>query len=147
MTTKFFCNQCDVATLKIFSLEAGNLNFAKRMNNFGEGVFARLAAMKQKKISAGEKVFDLSIGAPNIPPPAHVMKVLSDEALKPENYVYAINDTHELLNEAADWYRRRYGVKLDPATEICSLWGSQEGLSHIALTIIDDGDLTLVPDP
>ena len=123
------------------------MKFAKRMNNFGEGVFARLAAMKLEKISAGEDVIDLSIGAPNIPPPAHVMKVLAEEALKPENYVYAITDTRELLNEAADWYRRRYGVEIDPATEVCSLWGSQEGLSHIALTVIDDGDLTLVPDP
>ena len=128
-------------------LEVETLKFAKRMNNFGEGVFARLAAMKLEKISAGEDVIDLSIGAPNIPPPAHVMKVLAEEALKPENYVYAITDTRELLNEAADWYRRRYGVEIDPATEVCSLWGSQEGLSHIALTIIDDGDLTLVPDP
>ena len=123
------------------------MKFAKRMNNFGEGVFARLAAMKLEKISAGEDVIDLSIGAPNIPPPAHVMKVLAEEALKPENYVYAITDTRELRNTAADWYRRRYGVEIDPATEVCSLWGSQEGLSHIALTVIDDGDLTLVPDP
>ena len=123
------------------------MKFARRMNNFGEGIFARLAAMKRKKISAGEEVIYLSVGAPNIPPPAHVMKVLSEEALKPENYVYAVTDTRELLAAAADWYRRRYGVELDPATEICSLWGSQEGLSHIALTLIDDGDLTLVPDP
>ncbi|MBQ4494645.1 MAG: aminotransferase class I/II-fold pyridoxal phosphate-dependent enzyme [Selenomonadaceae bacterium] len=123
------------------------MRFARRMENFGEGVFARLAALKQQKTSAGEKVIDLSIGAPNIPPPAHVMKVLAAEALKPENYVYAVTDTRELLNEAADWYRRRYGVELDPASEICSLYGSQEGLSHIALTLIDDGDLTLVPDP
>ena len=123
------------------------MKFAKRMNNFGEGIFARLAAMKQKKISAGETIIDLSIGAPNIPPPAHVMQKLSQEALKPENYVYAITDTQALLNEASDWYRRRYGVEINPASEVCSLWGSQEGLSHIALTLIDDGDLTLVPDP
>ena len=123
------------------------MKFARRMSNFGEGVFARLAAMKQEKISSGAKVIDLSIGAPNIPPPAHVMKVLSEEALKPENYVYAITDKRELLNEVAEWYRRRYGVEIDPASEVCSLWGSQEGLSHIALTIINDGDLTLVPDP
>ena len=123
------------------------MKFAKRMNNFGEGIFARLAAMKNKKISAGVEVIDLSVGAPNIPPPAHVMKILSEEALKPENYVYAISDTRELLDAASDWYRRRYGVEIDPASEVCSLWGSQEGLSHIALTIIDDGDLTLVPDP
>lgn len=123
------------------------MKFARRMNNFGEGVFARLAAMKREKISSGEAIIDLSIGAPNIPPPAHVMKVLAEEALKAENYVYAITDTRELLNEASNWYRRRYGAEIDPASEVCSLWGSQEGLSHIALTIIDDGDLTLVPDP
>lgn len=123
------------------------MKFANRMKLFGEGVFSRLAAMKQKKISSGARIIDLSIGAPNIPPPAHVMKVLAEESLKPENYVYSITDTRELLNEVAAWYSRRYGVELDPATEICSLWGSQEGLSHIALTIIDDGDLTLVPDP
>ena len=123
------------------------MKFAKRMSNFGEGVFARLAAMKREKISSGAEVIDLSIGAPNIPPPAHVMQVLAQEALKPSNYVYAITDTRELLQEASDWYRRRYGVEIDPATEVCSLWGSQEGLSHIALTLIDEGDLTLVPDP
>ena len=123
------------------------MKFAKRMSNFGEGVFARLAAMKREKISSGAEVIDLSIGAPNIPPPAHVMQVLAQEALKPSNYVYAITDTRELLQEVSDWYRRRYGVEIDPATEICSLWGSQEGLSHIALTLIDEGDLTLVPDP
>ena len=123
------------------------MKFAKRMENFGEGVFARLAALKQRKLATGEQVIDLSIGAPNIPPPAHVMEVLAAEALKPENYVYAISDTRELLDAASDWYRRRYGVEIDPKSEVCSLLGSQEGLSHIALTIIDDGDLTLVPDP
>ena len=128
-------------------LEVETLKFAKRMSNFGEGVFARLAAMKREKISSGAEVIDLSIGAPNIPPPAHVMQVLAQEALKPSNYVYAITDTRELLQEASDWYQRRYGVEIDPSAEICSLWGSQEGLSHIALTLIDDGDLTLVPDP
>ncbi len=117
------------------------------MGNFGEGVFARLAAIKNQKISAGEEVIDLSIGAPNIPPPAHVMKILSEEALKPENYVYAVTDIKELLNEVANWYRRRYGVEIDPKSEVCSLWGSQEGFSHLSLTLIDDGDLTLVPDP
>ena len=117
------------------------------MKQFGEGVFARLAAMKKQKIAEGREVIDLSIGAPNIPPPEHVMKVLAEESMKPENYVYAITDTRELLNEVSEWYKRRYSVALDPENEICSLLGSQEGLSHIALTIIDDDEWTLVPDP
>ena len=123
------------------------MKFAERMNQFGEGVFARLAYMKKQKIAEGHEVIDLSIGAPNIPPPEHVMKVLAEESMKPENYVYAITDTRELLNEVSEWYKRRYSVALDPENEICSLLGSQEGLSHIALTIIDDDELTLVPDP
>ena len=52
-----------------------NMQFANRMQQFGEGVFARLAAMKKQKISEGCEVIDLSIGAPNIPPPQHVMKI------------------------------------------------------------------------
>lgn len=47
----------------------------------------------------------------------------------------------------SDWYARRYGVELNPETEICSLLGSQEGLAHIALSIVDEGDVVLVPDP
>lgn len=60
---------------------------------------------------------DLSIGAPNIPPAKHILEVISQEALKPENYVYAISDQKQLL-EAADWYKRRYGVLLDAHTEM-----------------------------
>ena len=67
--------------------------------------------------------------------------------LKPENYLYAISDTTELRQAVADWYARRYEVKLDPTTEICSLLGSQDGLGHIALSLLDEGDTMLVPDP
>ena len=67
--------------------------------------------------------------------------------MKPENYVYAISDTKKLLDTVADWYKRRYDVELDPDTEICSLLGSQEGLAHIALSIADEGDIVMVPDP
>ena len=67
--------------------------------------------------------------------------------MKPENYVYAISDTKKMLDTVADWYKRRYDVELDPDTEICSLLGSQEGLAHIALSIADEGDIVMVPDP
>ena len=123
------------------------MQFADRMKQFGQGIFAKLAEMKQQKVSEGTEVIDLSIGAPNIPPAPHIMKILSDACLDPANYVYAITDTTEILQEVADWYKRRYNVELDAKSEICSLLGSQEGLSHIALTIQNTGDLTLVPDP
>lgn len=123
------------------------MKFAKRMEPFGENIFAKLAAVKKQKIAAGRAVIDLSVGAPNIAPPREVMQTIAEEAMKPENYLYAITDRDELLEAAADWYQSRYGVTLDPKTEICSLMGSQEGLSHIALSIVDAGGMTLVPDP
>lgn len=123
------------------------LKFAKRMERFGTGVFSVLLDMKKEQLAMGRHVVDLSIGAPNIPPAPHVIDALLEAAADPRNYVYAISDTEELLEAVSLWYARRYGVTLDPRSEIVSLLGSQEGLSHIAMTIVDEGDTVLVPDP
>ena len=123
------------------------MEFAKRMEQFGEGVFSRLAEMRRSRVAEGKEVFDLSIGAPNIPPAKRIMEGRAKAVMEPKNYVYAINDTQEMLQAVAQWYQRRYGVTLDADTEICSLLGSQDGLSHIALSILDAGDVMLVPDP
>lgn len=123
------------------------MKFANRMNQFGEGVFSRLAVMRKNRLAQGKEVYDLSIGAPNIPPTKRIMEVMAEAVMKPANYVYAINDTQRLLEAVVQWYKRRYDVELNPETEICSLLGSQDGLSHIALSILDPGDVMLVPDP
>ena len=123
------------------------MKFANRMNQFGEGVFSRLAVMRKNRLAQSKEVYDLSIGAPNIPPTKRIMEVMAEAVMKPANYVYAINDTQQLLEAVAQWYKRRYDVELNPETEICSLLGSQDGLSHIALSILDPGDVMLVPDP
>lgn len=123
------------------------MKFAKRMDRFGEGIFSKLAEMKKQKLEAGEAVVDLSIGAPNIPPAQHILDALCKAAADQSNYIYAINDKPDLLEAVAGWYQRRYGVTLDAGTEVCSLLGSQEGLAHIAMSIVDDGDTVLVPDP
>lgn len=123
------------------------MKFANRMNQFGEGVFSRLAVMRKNRLAQGKDVYDLSIGAPNIPPTKRIMEVMAEAVMKPANYVYAINDTQQLLEAVAQWYKIRYDVELNPETEICSLLGSQDGLSHIALSILDPGDVMLVPDP
>ena len=83
------------------------MEFAKRMDRFGEGVFTMLAQMKHRRLEEGKEIVDLSIGAPNIPPAPHILKVLSEECLVPENYIYAINDQKELLNAVS---RRRKSV-------------------------------------
>lgn len=123
------------------------MKFANRMNQFGEGVFSRLAEMRRARLAQGKDVIDLSIGAPNIPPAKHIMEAMAKAVMEPSNYVYAISDTQAMLEAVAQWYQRRYRVQLDPATEISSLLGSQDGLAHIAMSILDEGDVMLVPDP
>lgn len=123
------------------------MEFSKRMDRFGESVFTVLKNRRTAVEARGQTVIDLSIGAPNIPPAPHIMKVLSEETQKPENYIYAIVDRPELLEAVAQWYQRRYGVELDPETEITSVLGSQEGLSHIGLSILNAGDVVLLPEP
>lgn len=122
------------------------MNFSKRMNLFGESVFTVMKNRRTAVESRGMEVIDFSIGAPNIPPAPHVTKVISEEALKPENYLYAIVDQPELLDAVITWYHRRYDVSLT-REQITSVLGSQEGLSHIGLSILDEGDVVLLPEP
>lgn len=123
------------------------MNFSKRMDQFGEGIFSRLAEIKRKRLEKGGSVIDLSVGTPNVPPAKHILEALCTAAADRNNYIYAINDKNDLLDSVSSWYKNRYAVDLDPGTEICSLFGSQEGFAHLAMTIIDEGDLVLVPDP
>ena len=123
------------------------MKFSERMERYGTGVFAAMAELKRQELAAGKKVIDFSIGAPNIPPAPHIAGALAEAAEDGRSYVYALGDTEELQQAAADWYRRRYGVEIDPKTEMTSLLGSQDGLAHLGLTILDPGDTALVPDP
>lgn len=123
------------------------MQFAKRMDQFGEGIFTKLLEIKRCRLEQGEPVIDLSVGTPNIPPSKHIIEALCSAAADEQNYIYAVNDQSELLEAVSYWYKARYGVDLDPKTEICSLLGSQEGLAHISLSIVDEGDIVLVPDP
>lgn len=123
------------------------MKFAKRMDRFGTSIFTVLLEMKKEKLKRGEKVIDLSIGTPNIPPADHIIRAMTEAVQDKKNYVYAIQDTRELHEAVSAWYRRRYQVEIDPDTEVVSLLGSQEGLSHIGLTLVDPGDIVLVPDP
>ncbi len=123
------------------------MKLAKRMDNFGESIFSSLAAVKYKRLAEGKPVYDFSVGTPNVPPAQHIIDTLCAEAANPKNYVYALNDLPELQDAVAQWYQTRYGIELDPRTEVTSLLGSQEGLSHIALAFGNSDDIFMVPDP
>lgn len=123
------------------------MQFSKRIEQFEEGIFSKLLEIKNRKAEQGNTIIDLSVGSPNIPPAEHVVDALCAAASDKRNYIYAINDTSDLLTAVGIWYQNRYGVVLDPNTEICSLLGTQEGFSYLAMVIVDDGDLVMVPDP
>jgi LL-diaminopimelate aminotransferase len=123
------------------------MEFSQRMDHFKPGIFSVLAQMRCDRVKAGKTVIDLSVGTPNIPPAQHIVDALLDSARDRRNYIYAISDTAELQNAVSAWYRTRYGVEIDPLTEMTSLLGSQDGLAHITLSIADPGDTVLVQDP
>lgn len=122
------------------------MNFSKRMDLFPESIFTTLAKKTTYRKQAGLEVIDFSTGTPNIPPTRNIREVLAKAALEPKNYVYAINDLPELVAAVINWYQKRYNVSLNN-DEVCSLLGSQEGLSHLAMILINEGDTVLVPNP
>lgn len=120
--------------------------FSDKAESFKPNIFNILNEKKKELIEAGRKVYNLSVGTPDFEPDFHVMKAVSDAALDPENYKYSLGDSQELLDSVKRWYKRRYEVELTD-TEIMSVAGTQEGMAHISLTICNEGDVVLVPDP
>ena len=123
------------------------MQFSKLMKQLESGIFTELAKEKLMLTEKGIDVIDLSVGTPNIPPAPSVKHAIAQEAEKDENYIYAIEDLAELKQAAAAWYRQRYGVDIDPDTEVCAVLGTQEGLAHCCLPVIDPGDTVILPDP
>lgn len=123
------------------------MRLTAKLDGYKASIFTELAEEKKALREGGMDVIDLSIGTPDLPPAEHIMRVLSEEALKSENYVYAVKDLPALLDSVARWYERRFQVTLNPDTQITSLLGSQDGLAHIAQALLDPGDTVLVPDP
>ena len=94
----------------------------------------------------GRKVYNFSVGTPDFPPAKHIMEAVAEAASKPENYKYALKDLPELTEAVVCRFKKRYGVELMPE-EIMSVYGSQEGIAHIGLSLAEPGDMVLVPDP
>jgi LL-diaminopimelate aminotransferase len=117
------------------------------MDMFPAGIFSELAELRKGLESRGVRVIDLGVGTPNLPPEPHIVEALEKAVKDSSNYIYAINDLPELREAVAQWYLNRYETELCPNSEIISLNGSQDGLAHLALTLVDPGDTVLVPEP
>ena len=122
------------------------MEFSKRSQAFPEGIFSVLNKKKEELLQAGRTVYNFSVGTPDFRPPAHIMEAFIEAAKDPENYKYALSDRSELLEAMQGFYQRRFGVALE-TNQIMSMYGSQEGMAHIALTLCDPGDVVLVPNP
>ncbi len=123
-----------------------NIRPAKRMEDFEEGIFQVLNEKKKEVEQTGRKVYNFSVGTPDFKPAQHIMDAVVEAASKPENYKYALADIPELTQAVIRRFQNRYQVELAPE-EIMSVYGSQEGIAHIGLSLIDEGDIVLVPDP
>lgn len=122
------------------------LKFAARMKDYEEGIFQVLNDKKNELTAQGRTVYNLSVGTPDFKPAEHIMQAVSKAAESPENYKYALVDLPELTGAVINRFRKRYGVELE-ADEIMSVYGSQEGIAHIGLSLCDKDDIVLVPNP
>lgn len=119
---------------------------AERMLELEEGIFQVLNEKKREMEAQGRRVYNFSVGTPDFEPAEHIVRAVAEAAGKAENYKYALADLPQLTEAVIGRYRDRYGVELAP-DEVMSVYGSQEGIAHIGLSLLDEGDVALVPDP
>ncbi len=119
---------------------------SQRMDGYEEGVFQTLNEMVKERRRRNEKVFDFTVGTPDFEAAPYVREAVARAASDPENYKYSLGDMPELIKALTDRYERRYGVAIS-AENIAGVYGSQEGMAHVAFPFCDPGDTVLVPDP
>jgi LL-diaminopimelate aminotransferase len=121
---------------------------AKRLEGVGEYYFSRKLREIDLLNKEGRDIINLGIGSPDMPPHPEVIAVLREESGKADGHAYQSYKGSPVLRHAfADWYLKWYGVALDAETEILPLIGSKEGIMHICMTYLEEGDIALVPDP
>jgi LL-diaminopimelate aminotransferase len=121
---------------------------AKRIDQIPPYLFAEIDKKKQEMRKKGVDLIDLGIGDPDLPTPKLIIERLKTAAENPRNHRYpSYEGMVEFRTAVARWYERRFGVNLDPQTEVLSLIGSKEGIAHIPLAFVNPGDYVLVPSP
>ncbi len=124
------------------------MQFSKRMDNLAPYLFAEMERKITEKRNSGVDVISLGIGDPDLPTPAYIVEEMQRQVADAANHRYPSNwGLTEFGEAAAAFYSRRFGVELDPKLEFFPLLGAKEGLAHICLSMLDPGDLALVPDP
>lgn len=121
---------------------------AKRLDGIGEYYFSQKLREIETLNQEGKQVINLGIGSPDLPPHPEVIKILQEESAKPNVHAYQSYKGSPVLRKAiSDWYKKWYQVTLDADNEILPLIGSKEGIMHICMTYLNEGDKVLVPNP
>lgn len=121
---------------------------ADRLKRLPPYLFAEIDRQKKEARARGMDLIDLGIGDPDLPTAPHIIEALAQAARDPKNHRYPDYEGMLAFREAAArWYQKRFGVTLDPHTEVLTLIGSKEGTAHIPFAFVDPGDVVLVPDP
>lgn len=120
---------------------------SQRLDRFGAEVFASLNNKLLALKAQGKTIYNMSVGTPDFKPYGHVVEALTQAAQDPEMWKYALRDLPELKQAVCDYYGRRFGVSGITPSMVQSCNGTQEGVGHLSLALLDPGDTILVPDP
>lgn len=120
---------------------------SQRLDRFGAEVFASLNNKLLTLKAQGKTIYNMSVGTPDFKPYDHVVEALTQAAQDPEMWKYALRDLPELKQAVCDYYERRFGVSGITPSMVQSCNGTQEGVGHLGLALLDPGDTILVPDP
>src|SRR6266496_2098227 len=124
------------------------MQLAKRLDGIGEYYFSQKLREIDELNKQGKNIINLGVGSPDLPPHPDVIKVLQEESAKSNVHAYQPYKGSPILRNAiSDWYKKWYDVELDPGSEILPLIGSKEGILHICMTYLNEGDGVLVPNP
>ncbi len=127
---------------------SGGWGVSKRLDGIGEYYFSQKLREIDELNKQGKNIINLGIGSPDLPPHPDVIKVLQEESAKPNVHAYqSYKGSPVLRNAMRDWYKRWYNVELNADSEILPLIGSKEGIMHICMTYLNEGDEVLVPNP
>jgi len=124
------------------------MRFSQRLQPLKSNVFADMERAKGRARGLGQEIIDLSLGSSDLPTPPHVIEAIQSALVDPSTHGYLLFNGTRLFREAvANWYTNKYGVSVDPETEVLPLIGSQEGTAHLPLAILEPGDIALLMDP
>jgi LL-diaminopimelate aminotransferase len=129
-------------------VHSSTIQLADRIKDLPPYLFAAIDRMKQEALRQGKDIINLGVGDPDLPTPAPIIQRLKKAADDPRHHQYPSYEGMLSFRQAvADWYRRRFQVTLDPATEVLTLIGSKEGIGHFPLAFINPGDVALMTSP